>query len=50
LTKLSQKNDGLGDDDDDDTATEDLDVADVDRVMRNADGSSPMTEVDMIEN
>ena len=41
--------DGL-DDDDDDTATEVLDVADVDRTMRDADGSSPMTEVDMMEN
>jgi len=40
--------DGL-DDDDDDTATEVLDVADVDRTMRDADGSSPMTEVDMME-
>jgi hypothetical protein len=40
--------DGL-DDDDDGTATEVLDVADVDRVMGNADGSSPMTDVDMIE-
>jgi hypothetical protein len=40
--------DGL-DDDDDDTATEVLDVVDVDRTMRDADGSSPMTEVDMRE-
>ena len=40
--------DGL-DDDDDDTATEVLDVADVDRTMKDADGSSPMTEVDMME-
>ena len=40
--------DGL-DDDDDDTATEVLDVADVDRTMRDADGSSPITEVDMME-
>lgn len=40
--------DGL-DDDDDGTATEVLDVADEDRVMRNADGSSPMADVDMIE-
>jgi hypothetical protein len=40
--------DGL-DNDDDDTATEALDVVDVDRTMRDADGSSPMTEVDMME-
>ena len=41
--------DGLEDDDDDDTATEVLDVVDVDRTMREADGSSSMTEVDMME-
>ena len=40
--------DGL-DDDDDDTAAEVLDVADVDRAMRGADGSSPMTKVDMMD-
>ena len=40
--------DGL-DDDDDDTAGEVLDVADVNRAMRGADGSSPMTEVDIME-
>ena len=33
---------GLDDDDDDDTATEVLDVAAMDRVRRNADGSSPI--------
>jgi hypothetical protein len=37
--------DGL-DNDDDNTATEVLDVANVDRTMRDADGSSPITEVD----
>ena len=36
--------DGL-DDDDDDTAAEVLDVADVDRAMRDVDGSSPMTKM-----
>ena len=40
--------DGL-DDDDDDAAAEVLDVADVDRAMKGADGSSPMTKVDMME-
>ena len=40
--------DGL-DDDDDDTAAEVLDVADVDRAMRDVDGSSLMTKVDMMD-
>jgi len=40
--------DGL-DDDDDDTAAEVLDVADVDRAIRGADGSSAMTKVDMMD-
>ncbi len=39
----------LEDDDDDDTVAEVLDVADVDRAMRGADGSSPMTKVDMMD-
>ncbi len=30
-------------------ATNVLDIADVDRVMRNADGSLPMTKFDMID-
>jgi len=51
--------DGLDDDDapledglydnDDDAAAEVLDVAYVDRAMKGADGSSPMTKVDMME-
>ena len=47
VDEATLEEDGL-DNDDDDTATEALDVVDVDRTMRDADGSSPMTEVDMI--
>ena len=39
----------LEDDDDDDTAAEVLDVADVDRAMRDIDGSSLIIEIDMMD-
>ena len=47
VDEAALEEDGL--DDDDDTAAEVLDVADMDRAMRGVDGSSPMIKVDMMD-